>query len=68
MTPEQSTLSAIWLSIALLAAGYARSRGRSAWTWFLLTLLTGPIAVFLLVVWPARTPKRADDDASAAQG
>ncbi|MBF4549353.1 hypothetical protein [Pseudoclavibacter sp. VKM Ac-2888] len=57
MTADQATLTAIWFSIALLGAGYARSRNRSAWTWFLLTLLTGPIALFLLVVWPAREPK-----------
>ncbi len=44
----------MWLSIALLAGGYARTRRRGAWTWFLLTLFLGPIAVFLLVVWPPR--------------
>ncbi|MGO2749258.1 MAG: hypothetical protein ACTIA6_04325 [Pseudoclavibacter sp.] len=54
MTTEQTAISAIWLSIALLAAGFARTRNRSAWTWFLLTLFTGPIAVFLLITWPAR--------------
>ncbi|VXB31804.1 conserved hypothetical protein [Pseudoclavibacter sp. 8L] len=57
MTADQASLSAIWFSIALLAAAYARSRNRSAWTWCLLTLFTGPIAVFLLVVWPARELK-----------
>lgn len=45
-------MAAMWLSIALLAAGFARTRNRSAWSWFLLTALLGPIAVFLLVVWP----------------
>ncbi|MFK3836152.1 hypothetical protein [Microbacterium sp. NPDC087868] len=41
----------MWTSVALLAGGYARTRNRSAWTWFLLTLFFGPIAAFLLVVW-----------------
>lgn len=44
-------VSAMWTSVALLAGGYARTRNRSAWTWFLLTLFFGPIAAFLLVVW-----------------
>lgn len=48
-----STVSAMWLSVALLAAGFARTRNRSPWGWFLLTAFLGPIAVFLLVVWPA---------------
>lgn len=48
-----SMVSGMWLSIALLAAGYARSRNRSPWFWFLFTVFLGPISVFLLVVWPA---------------
>ncbi|MBF4602633.1 hypothetical protein ITJ60_01860 [Curtobacterium sp. VKM Ac-2884] len=53
----------------MLAGGYARTRNRSAWTWFLLTLLFGPLAVLLLVTWPARPPGRTDPtrtDASAS--
>ncbi|MBT1623885.1 MULTISPECIES: hypothetical protein [Curtobacterium] len=62
-------LSSLWLSVAMLAGGYARTRNRSAWTWFLLTLLFGPLAVLLLVTWPARPPGRTDPtrtDASAS--
>ena len=54
MNVDDSILSALWLSVAILAAGFARTRNRSAWTWFLLTFVLGPIAVFLLVTWPAR--------------
>ena len=55
-----TTVSALWLTAAILAGGYARTRNRSAWTWFLLTLVLGPIAAFLLVVWPPRPePGRA---------
>ncbi len=53
-------ITALWFTVALLAGGFARTRGRSAWVWFLLTLFTGPIAAFLLVVWPsveARSPR-----------
>lgn len=61
-------LSGLWLSVAMLAGGFARTRNRSAWTWFVLTLLFGPLAVLLLVTWPARSPGRphpARTDASA---
>ncbi len=49
-----SLVSAMWLTVAILAGGFARTRNRSAWAWFLLTVFLGPIAAFLLVVWPAR--------------
>ena len=45
----------MWLTVAILAGGFARTRNRSAWTWFLLTLLFGPVSAFLLVVWPPAT-------------
>lgn len=48
-----SLVSAMWLTVAILAAGYARTRNRSPWVWFLATMILGPIAAFLLVVWPA---------------
>ncbi|CAN7345456.1 hypothetical protein LJR045_001976 [Microbacterium sp. LjRoot45] len=59
VTSLTSLVSAMWLSVAILAGGYARTRNRSPWFWFLLTAFLGPISVFLLVVWPAlpaRTP------------
>ena len=49
-------LSALWITVALLAGGYARTRNRSALAWFVLTVFFGPLAAFLLVVWPAREP------------
>ena len=54
MTWDASAVGALWLTVAILAGGYARTRNRSAWTWFLLTLFLGPIAAFLLVTWPVR--------------
>jgi hypothetical protein len=48
------SITALWLTAAILAGGYARTRNRSAWNWFLLTLIFGPIAAFLLVTWPPR--------------
>jgi len=50
-------LALMWISVAILAGGYARTRNRSAWTWFLLTVIAGPLALLLLVTWPVRTPR-----------
>ncbi|MEU4016812.1 hypothetical protein AB0E56_16230 [Microbacterium sp. NPDC028030] len=50
-----TVVSGMWLTVAILAGGFARTRNRSAWAWFLLTLLFGPFAAFLLVVWPPVT-------------
>ena len=59
-----SLVSAMWLTVAILAAGYARTRNRSPWYWFLLTMFLGPIAAFLLVVWPALPAPAASELAS----
>lgn len=64
------TVSAMWLTVAILAGGFARTRNRSAWVWFVLTVFLGPIAAFLLVVWPpadpvpALTPRAAETAAN----
>jgi uncharacterized membrane protein len=62
MNWDNSAVGLVWLTVAILAGGYARTRNRSAWTWFLLTLFLGPIAAFLLVTWPARQPARPGPD------
>lgn len=38
-----------WWTLALINAGLAQSKKRSGLNWFLLSLLLGPIATFLLV-------------------
>ncbi|MFJ4997701.1 hypothetical protein ACIP5T_06090 [Microbacterium sp. NPDC088619] len=53
------TVSAMWLTVAILAGGFARTRNRSALAWFVLTVFLGPIAAFLLVVWPPADPVAA---------
>ena len=40
-----------WGSLALVNAGLAQTKGRSGWNWFLISLLLGPLATFLIVVW-----------------
>ena len=40
-----------WGTLALINAGLAESKGRSRWNWFFASLLLGPIATFLIVIW-----------------
>lgn len=39
-----------WLTLSLINAGLAQSKGRSGLNWWLISLLLGPIATFLIVV------------------
>ena len=50
-----------WLALALVNAGLAEQKNRSRLNWFLLSLLLGPIATLLIVVWaaPATAPTPA---------
>jgi hypothetical protein len=40
-----------WGTLALINAGLAQTKKQSGLLWFLLSLLLGPIATFLIVVW-----------------
>jgi hypothetical protein len=40
-----------WVTLALVNAGLAEQKGRSRWTWFLVSLLLGPIATLFIVTW-----------------
>jgi hypothetical protein len=46
-----------WLALALVNAGLAEQKGRSRWTWFVVSLMLGPIATFFIVTWE-RVPER----------
>lgn len=51
MTVERSPEVGIgWLTLALINAGLAQGKGRSGLIWWLVSLLLGPIATFLIVV------------------
>jgi hypothetical protein len=43
-----------WGTLALINAGLAQGKGRKGLNWFLLSLLLGPIATFLLVLSDVR--------------
>ena len=42
-----------WGTLSLINAGLAQGKGRSGFMWWLLSLLLGPLATFLVVLLPA---------------
>jgi len=41
---------ALWFILALINAGLAQSKNRDGLTWFILSVLLGPIATLLVVI------------------
>ena len=41
-----------WGTLSLINAGLAQAKGRSGFSWWILSLFLGPIATFLIVVLP----------------
>lgn len=39
-----------WGTLTLINAGLAQGKGRSGFAWFLISIILGPIATFLIVV------------------
>lgn len=54
--------SVTWFTLSLINAGLAQGKNRSGLAWWLVSLLLGPFATFLIVVLdrvpPQRSPKR----------
>lgn len=49
---EYVTSGTFWFTLSLLNAGLAQSKRRSGLNWWLISLVLGPFATLLLVVWP----------------
>ena len=47
-----------WGTLSLLNAGLAQGKNRSGLNWFLLSLLLGPLATFILVALCERLPAK----------
>lgn len=43
-------------TVAVINAGLAEQKNRSRWIWFLVSLLLGPLATALIVLWEAPEP------------
>jgi len=55
---EHQGFVAGWGTLALINAGLAQSKNRSGLAWFLLSLLLGPVATFILVAFMPKLPER----------
>jgi hypothetical protein len=49
--PQNPQFVAGWGTLALVNAGIAQGKNRSGLNWFLLSLLLGPLATFILVAF-----------------
>lgn len=59
MTNESGNYAVGWLTLCLINAGLAQGKGRGGMNWFLISLLLGPFATFLIVVWDRPPSPRA---------
>ncbi len=57
-TLENSSYAVGWGTLAMINAGLAQSKNHSGLLWFLLSLLLGPIATFLIVAFCSKLPER----------
>jgi hypothetical protein len=54
-TPAQYAVG--WFTLSLINAGLAQGKGRSGLAWWLVSLLLGPVATFLIVVLDPMRPE-----------
>jgi hypothetical protein len=50
-----------WGTLALINAGLAQAKGRSGMAWFLVSLLLGPIATFIIVITGKPEPETPEN-------
>ena len=50
-----------WFTLALINAGLAQCKGRGGGTWFLISVVLGPLATFLLVIMKPGSGPDQDD-------
>lgn len=49
---ENSGFFVGWGTLSLINAGLAQSKGRGGLLWWLISLILGPVATFLIVILP----------------
>jgi hypothetical protein len=59
MYPQNSEFFVGWGTLALINSGLAQSKNRRGLIWFLVSLLLGPIATLLIVVFEKAPAKGA---------
>ncbi len=55
-TMQTTSYAVGWGTLGLINAGLAQAKNHSGLLWFLLSLLLGPIATFLIVVFCGKLP------------
>ncbi len=58
MNPQNTQYATGWFTLSLINAGLAQSKGRSGLNWWLVSLLIGPLATFLIVAVISHPDKR----------
>jgi hypothetical protein len=58
-TIETTSYAVGWGTLAMINAGLAQSKNHSGLLWFLLSLVLGPIATFLIVAFCSKLPERS---------
>lgn len=48
--PEHTDYFVGWGTLSLINAGLAQAKGRSGFLWWIVSLLLGPVATFLIVI------------------
>ena len=56
-TAESATYAVGYGTLAMINAGLAQSKNHSGLLWFLLSLLLGPFATFLIVAFCSKLPE-----------
>jgi len=51
-----------WGTLSLINAGLAQSKGRSGFAWWLISVVLGPLASFLIVILPTHETREAGRD------
>ncbi len=51
---DQAQFFVGWGTLSLINAGLAQAKGHSGFIWWLVSLLLGPLATLLIVVWPPK--------------
>jgi hypothetical protein len=59
---QQADFFVGWGTLSLINAGLAQCKGRTGFLWWLISLLLGPLATFLIVVLPPATTRHVTRD------
>jgi hypothetical protein len=56
-----------WFTLSLINAGLAQAKGRSGLAWWLLSIVLGPIATLIIVIFPPVTEGGSEDSVAVTR-